>query len=85
MSLQIITLRGRGKLFHILHNTVHMLLQCIQRVLEVLIMVLLLGPLVVGLAGDVELFGGSGVVVLQDFVEEDVPDLCRLIVCRIIN
>lgn len=38
-----------------------------------MIVVLLFGALVVGYAGLVEGVGGVGVVVLEEFVEEDVP------------
>ena len=37
-------------------------------------MILLFGAFVVGDAGLVEGVGGVGVVVLEEFVEEDVPD-----------
>ena len=62
-------------ILNISQDTVNMLLQWIECVLEVLIVILLLGALVVGFDGNVELFGGSGVIVLQDFVQEEIPDL----------
>lgn len=78
MCLQIIRLRVHGKLFNILHNTIHVLFQCIQSVLKVLIMVLLFRGLVVALARHEEIVGGTLIILLQDFIEEDVPNL----VCR---
>jgi len=47
--------------------------QRFQSVLKVVIVVLLFGGLVVVDAGCVEGAGGVGVVVLEEFVEEDVP------------
>lgn len=75
MSIHIISLRQSRKLLDICHNTVYMLFHCIESVLKVLFLVLLLGTLVVALACYVVLFCGTGVVVLENFVKEDIPNL----------
>ena len=56
----IITLCLHGKILHICEDAVHVLLQIIQCIWEVVIGVLLFGGLVISLASDEELFGGSG-------------------------
>ena len=45
--------------------------------MEVLVVVLLFGGFIVTLHGNVELVGGTGVIVFQDFVQEEIPDLER--------
>ena len=75
MCIHIITLRQPRELLDICHDTVYMLLHSIEGVLEVLFLVLLLGTLVVALACYVVLFCGAGVVVLENFVKEDIPNL----------
>jgi hypothetical protein len=73
MSLQIITLRFIIQLIHTGQQFIDVIFQGIQSVLKVMIVVLLFGALVVGYAGLVEGVGGVGVVVLEEFVEEDIP------------
>ena len=77
MCLQIIRLRRLGELVNISKNRVYMLFQCIQRVLKVLTVDFLLGGLVIRFASHIELVCRPLIVVLQNFVEEDVPDLRR--------
>lgn len=52
-----------------------MLLQRIQRVLEIMGVVFLLGILIIRFARNVEIVGRSLVIFLQNFVEKDVPNL----------
>lgn len=59
-----------------------MLFQGIKGVGKVLFMVLLFGSLVIVLAGRAELLGCTGVVLLQNIVKKDIPDLSdRACVC----
>lgn len=64
-----------SELFNILHNTIYMLLHCIQSVLEVIVKVLLLGALIIRLTCHVKLVCSSRIIVLQDLVQEDIPNL----------
>jgi len=77
MRTNIVRIRLRREPFHVLQNSVHVLLQCVEGVLKVLIVISLLGTLIVRLAHYIELFGGCLIILLEDVVEEDVPDLGR--------
>ena len=76
MHCLVIGLRHHGKVLTVSKNPVHMLLQCIEGVCIVLCVVLLFRPLIIGLACHGELLGCSRVVLLQNAVKEDIPDLC---------
>lgn len=75
MGIHIETLCIGVHIIHIFQNSVYMCFDCIKCVLEVLVLVLLLCALVVTLYCDEVCLGGSGVVVDQDFVQEEIPNL----------
>jgi len=72
---QIVRLRRRRELLDVGQYRVHVLLQRVEGVLEVVGVVLLLGVLVVRFARHVEVVGGTLIVLLQYLVEKDVPNL----------
>ncbi len=75
MCCQIVGLGLRCELFYILQNGVDMIFKCIQGVLTIMVVILLLGGFVIALAGHVELLSRSRIIVLQNFVKEDIPNL----------
>mmetsp|Transcript_23666 Transcript_23666/g.36521 ORF Transcript_23666/g.36521 Transcript_23666/m.36521 type:complete len:221 (-) Transcript_23666:709-1371(-) len=73
MGVQIIGLRLHGKLIDIIQYTSDMLLQGLHRVGKVVVLELLLGRSVVGFHSNHELVGSIGIIVLKNFVQEQVP------------
>lgn len=73
MSRQIIILRLHIQVIHTGQQFIDVIFKRLERILKVVIVILLFGVFVVGYTGLVECVGGVGIVVLEEFVEEDVP------------
>ena len=77
MRLWIVGLCLVGKIVNVIQNGFDVCLQSLQCVLKVLSVVPLFGAFVVGLASHVELVGGILIILLEDAVEEDIPNFGR--------
>jgi len=75
----IIRLGHHRELLHILHNREHVVLHCVEGVCKPLCMHLLFGRLIIHFTCHVELLRSSLIILLQNIVEKDVPNLWRVV------